>query len=55
MATHFDLSFHRNTKERDEVHDKNRPEHRNIKHLEEGADECNCGGFGDRIPELEFG
>lgn len=35
----LDLSLHGDTEQRDEVHDKDWPENRDVKHLEECAEE----------------
>ena len=38
---HLDLSLHSDAEEGDEVHDQDRPEHRDIEHLEKGTAEGN--------------
>jgi len=49
------LSLHRDTEQRDEVHDKNGPEHGDIENLEERADQGDRRRFGDCVPKLKFG
>lgn len=50
----LDLSLHGDAEQSDEVHDKDRPENRDIKHLEECAEEGHQSRLGDAVPELEF-
>lgn len=49
------LSLHRDAEERNEVHNEDGPEHRNIENFEEGAYERNRGGLCDCVPKLELG
>ena len=53
-STNLNLSLHRDTEEGYEVHDKDGPKHRDVEELKEGTEECNRGGLGCRIPELEL-
>lgn len=55
LKTHPNLPLHRDTKQCNEVHDKYGPEDRNIENIEERADDRNCGGLCDSVPELELG
>lgn len=50
----LDLSLHGDAEQSDEVHDEDRPENRDIKHLEECAEEGHQSRLGDAVPELEF-
>ena len=38
---YLDLSLHSDAEEGDEVHDEDRPEHRDVENLEKGTAECN--------------
>jgi len=49
------LSLHGDAEECDEVHDEDRPEHRDVEQLKESAAEGDHGGLGGRVPELELG
>lgn len=43
MLNHmFNLSLHRYTEQRNEIHDENWPKHRNIKYIKERANDRNC-------------
>ena len=37
---YLDLSLHSDAEEGDEVHDEDRPEHRDVENLEKGTAEC---------------
>lgn len=50
----LNLSLHGDAEERDEVHDQDWPEHRDVEELKEGADEGDHCGLGGRVPELEL-
>ena len=45
VETDLNLSLHGNTKQGYKVHHKNRPEHRHVEQLKEGAKEADHGGF----------
>jgi len=51
----LDLSLHGDAEERDEVHDEDWPEHRDVEEVEESADERDNCCLGGRVPELELG
>jgi len=50
----LNLTLHGDAEKRDEVHDEDRPENRNIEQLKEGTREGDSGGLRGRIPEFEL-
>jgi len=50
----LDLPLHSDAEEGDEVHDEDRPEHRDVENLEKGTAESDHRGLGRRVPELEL-
>lgn len=53
--SYLNLPLHCDAEKRYEVHDKDRPEDRDIENIEERADDSYGGGLGDCVPELELG
>ena len=53
-ARTFDLPFHREEEQRDEVHQQDRPKHGYVEHAEEGHHERDDEGLRERVPELEL-
>jgi len=51
----FQLAFHRDDEEHDEVHDQNGPEYGHVKHLEQGARESDKGCTCSPPPKLKLG
>ena len=51
---YLDLSLHRDTEERDEVHDQDRPEDGYVEDLEGSEAEGDGGRLHDAVPELEL-
>ena len=50
----FDLPFHREEEQRDEIHQQDRPKHGYVEDAEEGHHERDDEGFRERVPELEL-
>ena len=50
----FQLAFHRDDEEHDEVHDQNGPEYGHVKHLEQGARESDKGCACSPPPKLNY-
>ena len=48
------MSLHRNDEKRDEVHDEDWPEYRDVEELEEGAKEGDERRFRSRVPKFEL-
>ena len=48
------MSLHRDDEERDEVHDEDWPEDRDVEELEEGATEGDERCFRSRVPKFEL-
>lgn len=55
ILSYLNLSLHRYAEQRNEVHDQNRPEHGNVEHIEERANDGDQRAPHDGVPELEFG
>lgn len=50
----FDLSSHGDSKEDTEIHQKDRPEDRDVKYTEETAHDSNEDSLGSGVPKLKF-
>lgn len=48
------LPLHGDAEQRDEVHDQDRPEHRHVKCLEEGANDPDDRALADGVPKFEL-
>lgn len=54
-CTNLNLSLHRYAEQRNKVHHQNRPEYRNVEHVEERANDADQRALHDGVPELELG